>query len=168
MGIRHPAWMRRLRARSLRPSRRNCARLTTPLWCSASATIRRSTRSGPDVGRIPSYIRPTNETRPPWGGGSGRLEAVRLGELRVLAGQHLGEVDHDAALLPGRVVLHLAVDHVDAAAVRDGLDDLLGERDLFGVGGEDLLGDPDLDGVQRPCADAAQQERGAELGLAAK
>src|SRR4029079_8405312 len=102
-----PISMRRVIARSLRPSERNCPRLTTPLCRSASATIARSTRSGPDVGRIASYIRTTTEIRPLRG-----LEAVRLGELGVLAGQHLGEVDHDAALLPGRVVLHLAVDHV--------------------------------------------------------
>src|SRR5205085_12516014 len=61
------------------------------------------------------------------GSGRGRLEPVGLGQLRVLAGQHLGQVDHDLALLPGGVVLHLAVDHVDAPAVGNGLDDLLGE-----------------------------------------
>src|SRR4051794_41068639 len=99
----------------------------TPLWSSASATICRSTRSGPDCSRIARHIRPTTWVRP-----LGGLEAVGLRELRVLAGEHLGEVDHDAALLPGRVVLHLAVDHVPTAAVRDGLDDLLGERDLVG------------------------------------
>ena len=49
------------------------------------------------------------------------------GQLRVLLGQHLGQVDHHLALLPGRVVLHLAVDHVHAAAVGDRLDHLLGE-----------------------------------------
>ena len=43
----------------------------------------------------------------------------------------------------------------------------LAKRDLVGVGGEDLLGDVDLHGVQRPGADAAHQERGAELRLAA-
>src|SRR4051812_40767849 len=40
------------------------------------------------------------------------LHPVGLRELGVLLGEHLGEVDHHAALLPGRVVLHLAVDHV--------------------------------------------------------
>src|SRR4051794_9128282 len=94
---------------SLRPSASSCCRPTTPLWSSARATTSRSTRCGPDLGLIETYIRPTTK-RAPLGRGSGRLEAVRLGELRVLAGQHLGEVDHDAALLPGRVVLHLAVD----------------------------------------------------------
>src|SRR5215210_1371400 len=59
--------------------------------------------------------------------GGGLLESVRLGELGVLLGELLGECDHHLALLPGGVVLHLAVDHVDAAAVRDRLDDLLGE-----------------------------------------
>ena len=38
---------------------------------------------------------------------------------------------------------------------------------LVGVGREDLLGDVDLHRVQRPGADAAEQERGAELRLAA-
>src|SRR3712207_6880625 len=37
--------------------------------------------------------------------GGRALEAVLLGELRVLAREHLGEVDHDLALLPRRVVL---------------------------------------------------------------
>ena len=92
---------------------------------------------------------------------------VGLGQLGVLLGQHLGEVDHHLALLPGGVVLHLAVDHVHAAAVGDRLDHLLGERDLVRIGREDLLGDRDLHRVQRPGADAAEQERGAELGLAA-
>ena len=73
------------------------------------------------------------------------------GQLRVLAGQHLRQVDHHAALLPRRVVLHLAVDHVHAAAVGDRLDDLLGEGDLVGVGGEDLAGDVELGG----CSDQA-------------
>jgi hypothetical protein len=80
-----------------------------------------------------------------------RKPTVRLGQLGVLAGEHLGEVDHHLALLPGGVVLHLAVDHVHAAAVGDRLDHLLGERDLVGIGAEDLLGDLDLHG----CSDQA-------------
>ena len=44
---------------------------------------------------------------------------------------------------------------------------LLGEPDLLRVGREDALGDLDLARVQRPGADAAHQERGAELRLAA-
>src|SRR6185437_560929 len=71
------------------------------------------------------------------------------------------------ALLPSGVVLHLAVDHVDAAAVRDRLDHLAGECHLVWVGREDLLGDVDLHRVQRPRAHAAEQERRAELRLAA-
>jgi hypothetical protein len=62
----------------------------------------------------------------------------------------LGEVDHHLALLPGGVVLHLAVDHVHAAAVRDRLDHLPGEGDLLRVGPEDVLDHLDLDRVQRP------------------
>src|SRR4051812_26706200 len=95
------------------------------------------------------------------------FQPVCLSELRVLRGQHLREVDHHPALLPGRVVLHLAVDHVHAPAVRDRVDHLAGEDHLVRVGGEDLLGDVDLGRVQRPRADAAHQERGAELRLAA-
>src|SRR3954453_11932877 len=45
------------------------------------------------------------------------LQLVRLAQLGVLLGQHLGERDHHLGLLPGGVVLHLAVDHVNAAAV---------------------------------------------------
>src|ERR1700681_4134327 len=63
-------------------------------------------------------------------------EPVGLGELGVLAGEHFGQVDHHLALLPGGVVLHLAVDHVHAPTVRDGLDHLFGERDLRGLGRE--------------------------------
>src|SRR5690348_6047758 len=43
--------------------------------------------------------------------GRGRREPVGLGQLGVLRREQLGQVDHYAALLPGRVVLHLAVDH---------------------------------------------------------
>src|SRR4051812_30581353 len=85
-----------------------------------------------------------------------RLELIRRRQLRVLAGQHLGQVDHHPALLPRGVVLHLAVDHVHATPVGDRLDHLLGEPDLLGVRREDLLGDPDLHRVQRPRADAAE------------
>src|SRR5215211_506576 len=99
--------------------------------------------------------------------GGGLLEPVGLRQLGVLLGELLRQRDHHLALLPGGVVLHLAVDHVNAAAVRNRLDHLLGEAHLLGVGREDLLGDLDLHGVQRPGADAAQQEGGAELGLAA-
>src|SRR3954462_15191547 len=116
------------------------------------------TPTAASIGFLGGYPRPC----PGNGLRRGGREAVGLSELGVLAGQHLGEVDHHAALLPGRVVLHLAVDHVHAAAVGDRLDDLLGEDDLVGGRREDLLGDAELDGVQRPGADAAQQERGAE------
>src|SRR4051794_28892845 len=98
---------------------------------------------------------------------AGGLQLVRLRELGVLAREHLGEVDHDLALLPGGVVLHLAVDHVDAAAVRDRLDHLLGELDLVRIGREDPLRDLDLRGVERPRTHAAEQERRPELRLAA-
>src|SRR5581483_5500868 len=37
---------------------------------------------------------------------SRRHHPVLLRELRILLGQHLGEVHHHLALLPGRVVLH--------------------------------------------------------------
>ena len=94
------------------------------------------------------------------------LHVVGGGQLRVLRGQHFGQLDHHLALLPGGVVLHLAVDHVDAATVGDRLQHLLGEPDLLRRRAEDLLGDVDLHRVQRPGADATHQEGGAELGLA--
>src|SRR4051794_22330927 len=99
--------------------------------------------------------------------GPGLFHPVGLGQLGVLFGELLGQGHHHLALLPGCVVLHLAVDHVDAAAVGDRLDDLAGELDLLRVRREDLLGELDLHRVQRPGADAAQQEGGAELCLAA-
>src|SRR4051812_8441067 len=104
--------------------------------------------------------------RPP-SAGSCPDHPVCLSQFRVLCRQHLGQPHHNLALLPRRVVLHLAVDHVHAAAVGDRLDDLARECHLFRIGREDLLGDADLHGVQRPGAHAAEQERGAELGLAA-
>ena len=66
-------------------------------------------------------------------------EAVGFGEIGVLPRQHLGQAHHDLALLPGGVVLHLAVDHVNAPAVGDRLDDLLGELDLLGIGEKTFL-----------------------------
>src|SRR2546423_11335262 len=95
-----------------------------------------------------------------------RREPVGLGQLGVLLRQHLGQLDHHLALLPGGVVLHLAVDHVHAATVGDRLDHLLGERDLVSPRAEDLLGDVDLDGVERPGADAPEQGGRAEPPLA--
>src|SRR5664279_5590101 len=85
-----------------------------------------------------------------WLSGAGAGQPVGLGQLGVLLGEHLGEVDHHLALLPRRVVLHLAVDHVYAAPVGDRLDHLLGEGDLVRVGRVDPLGDRDLPRVQRP------------------
>src|SRR5438132_5156641 len=99
-------------------------------------------------------------------GRSGR-EPVRLGQLGVLAREHFGELDYHLALLPGGVVLHLAVDHVHAAAVWDRLDDTFGLRHLHGLRREDSLGDLDLRRVQRPRAHAAEQEGRAELRFAA-
>src|SRR5918997_879508 len=95
------------------------------------------------------------------------LQPVGLAQLGVLRGQQLGEPDHHLALLPGRVVLHLAVEHVDAAAVGDRLEHAAREAHLLRVGGEDALGDLDLARVQRPRADAAHEEGRAELRLAA-
>src|SRR5688500_14109250 len=58
------------------------------------------------------------------------LEAVGLGELGVPLGELLRERDHHLALLPGGIVLHLAVDHVHAPAVGDRRQHLLGEPHL--------------------------------------
>ncbi len=91
---------------------------------------------------------------------------VARAHLGVLGGDQAGEVDHDLGLLPGGVVLHLAVDHDGAGAVRHGVEDLAGERHLAGIGREDPLGDGDLRGMQRPGAGAAHQEGVAELRLA--
>ena len=86
--------------------------------------------------------------------------------VRVLGGHQPGEIEQHLGLLPGGVVLHLAVDHHRAGAVRHGRDDLFGEGDFGRIGREHLLGDVDLRGVQRPGADAAHQEGVAELRLA--
>src|SRR5690242_17510227 len=98
MGINHPHVTRFLIHEALRPSARSCRYPTTPLCTSASAITSRSTRSGPELVLIEIHIRPTTEIRPPGASEKalGRLQVVGLGELRVLAGQHLGEVDHDA------------------------------------------------------------------------
>ena len=76
-------------------------------------------------------------------------------------------VDHHLALLPGGVVLHLALEHHRAAAVGHRRDHALGPEHLVGRRREHLLGDVDLRRVQRPGADAAHQEGVAELVLAA-
>src|SRR5262249_49518318 len=95
-------------------------------------------------------------------------EPVGLLEVWVLGRQQLRQVDHHLALLPGRVVLHLAVDHVHAAAIGDGLEDLPGEAHLVDRGAEDLLGDGDLIGMEGPGPDAPEEEGSAELVLAAE
>src|SRR5437762_1010656 len=97
-----------------------------------------------------------------------RSEAVRARQLRVLRREQLRERHHHPTLLPRRVVLHLAVEHEDAAAVRHRLEDALGELHLLDGRAEDALGDLELARVQRPGADAAEEERGAELVLAAE
>jgi hypothetical protein len=48
-------------------------------------------------------------------------------------------VDHHLALLPGGIVLHLAVDHVDVAGVGDRLDHFPDQRDLVGIGEKTFL-----------------------------
>ena len=73
---------------------------------------------------------------------------------------------HDEALLVGRVVLHLAVDHHAAAAVAHLLDDRLAQSTSSTGGVKTFLAIVDLHRVQRPGADAAEQERRAELVLA--
>src|SRR5215208_6123063 len=129
-------------------------------------TFTSGTRLGAYVNRRSSALR-IHDLGGALAGSAVPREAVLLGQLRIVLRELLGQVDHHLALLPGRVVLHLAVDHVDAAAVGDRLDDLLGEDDLLGGRGEHLARDVDLARVQRPGADAAHQERGAELRLAA-
>ena len=59
-----------------------------------------------------------------------KSQLVQCCHCRVLGGNQLREIDDDLGLLPGGVVLHLAVDHHGAAAVRHGGEDLARERDL--------------------------------------
>src|SRR5215217_4936197 len=129
-------------------------------------TFTSGTRLGAYVNRRSSALR-LHDLGGALAGSAVPREAVLLGQLRIVLRELLGQVDHHLALLPGGVVLHLAVDHVDAGAVRNRLDHLLRELDLVRRRREDLLGDLDLHGVQRPGPDAAEQEGGAELGLAA-
>src|SRR5438874_616527 len=99
----------------------------------ASAASRAGTKR-PRARRSRSSTRPSGRSGCAVGRSGGIAavprKAVGLGQLGVLLGEHLGERDHHLALLPGRVVLHLAVDHVDAASVRDRLEDLLREEHL--------------------------------------
>src|SRR5262245_42426561 len=76
-------------------------------------------------------VDPVTRTRSP-ASRIGRSASEPVGglQLGVLGGQHLRQAHHHLALLPGGVVLHLAVDHVDAAAVGDGLEHLLREQHL--------------------------------------
>ena len=91
---------------------------------------------------------------------------VLLLQLGVDRGELLGELDHHQALLEGGVVLHLAVEHHRAGAVAHRGDDPAGVRDVLDARAEHPVGDRDLLGVQAPGADAAEQERVAELVLA--
>src|SRR5262249_4008954 len=101
-------------------------------------------------------------------GRSDLREAVGARQLRVLLREQLRERHHHLALLPGGVVLHLAVEHEDAAAVGHRLEDALRELHLLDRRAEDALRDVDLARMQGPGADAAEQEGGAELVLAAE
>src|SRR5262249_7838298 len=68
--------------------------------------------------------------------------------------------------LPGGVVLHLAVDHDRATAVRHGSENLGGKSDLAWIGREYALGDRHLARMKRPGADAAHEKCVAELRFA--
>ncbi len=94
------------------------------------------------------------------------LEAVFGAHLGIARGDELREIEDDLRLLPRGVVLHLAVDHDRAGAVRHGIHDALGEVHLGRVQAEHALGDVDLARMQRPGAGASVQERVAELRLA--
>ena len=91
---------------------------------------------------------------------------IQLGERGIGLRQTLGELDDDKTLLEARVVLHLAVEHHRTRAVTHRLDDTSGMGDILSRRAEDALGDLDLHRVQRPGADAAEQEGVAELVLA--
>src|SRR5262249_28073595 len=99
---------------------------------------------------------------------SGWSEPVAGGQLRVLGRQELRQVHHDATLLPGRVVLHLALEHQYAAPVGHRLENARRELDLVDGRAEDPLGDVDLARMERPRTDTAEEEGGAELVLAAE
>src|SRR6202012_4813314 len=73
------------------------------------------------------------------------------------------EVDDDFRLFPRRVILHLAVDHDGAGAVRHRLKDLLCKSHLGRIRRKDSLRDFDLTWMQCPGPGAAQQEGVSEL-----
>ena len=62
----------------------------------------------------------------------------------------VAQVSHNFGLLPGCIVLHLAVHHDGARAVRHRLKDPPCEGNLGGIGREHPAGDPDLGRMQRP------------------
>lgn len=62
------------------------------------------------------------------------LKTVDFGKLRILGCDELSQVNDHLGLLPGRVVLHLAVYHHGARAVRHGIQDFSGEGNLVRVG----------------------------------
>ena len=55
------------------------------------------------------------------------LKPVSFLILRVFFSDELGKVDNDLGLFPGRIILHFAVKHHDARAIRHGFEDALGE-----------------------------------------
>ena len=66
---------------------------------------------------------------------------VQRGELGVVGREPLGELEDDEALLDGRVVLHLPVQHDGAGAVAHRLVDPAGVGDVVRARAEHLLGD---------------------------
>src|SRR5262245_53427819 len=140
-------------------------RATSRPWTQTRAPSRAQSRAV--CSPIPE-VEPVTRIRSPASRIARGSEPVGGLQLRILGRQHLRQVDHHLALLPGRVVLHLAVDHVDTAAVGNGLQHLPGEQHLVHRRAEDLLGDRDLVRMQRPGAHAPEQEGGATLVLAAE
>ena len=136
----------------------------------ASSRSRISPSTGRRLGLLESALvgRRQVEDRPPRAdlAHEPASDAVRLGQLRVEGREALGEVEENPALLEAGVVLHPAVEHDRAGPVAHGRDDPARVRHVLRGRAEHPLRDGDLAGVQRPGADAAEQEGGAELVLA--
>src|SRR5438876_11461622 len=121
---------------SLRPIGSRAAR--TP-WSRTVACLAMRSPSVSCQKARPSSRRRT--TRPTWctrvSIGTAGSDAVEPRQLRILRRQQLRQGHHHPALLPGGVVLHLAREHEDAAAVGHRLEDALGERHLLHGRAED-------------------------------
>ena len=71
--------------------------------------------------------------------GNAPLDPIGRGEIRVFFGNKACKVNDDLGLFPGRIILHLAVNHRNARTVRHGFEDAAGEFHFVDIWREDAF-----------------------------